>query len=151
MLKKLKNKNFLFKNDITEKKERLMLNFGHTFAHAIEMALEKNNKSNQEVIRHGEAVGIGMLCELYYASNLRENYLTKVVKDILNLYNLPSDLKFFKKNKNNLQNDIFKFLFLDKKRINKYPRYIKLLKLGNPAISDMSDYNKINFIISKML
>ena len=64
---------------------------------------------------------------------------------------MPSDLKFFKKNKNNLQNDIFKFLFLDKKRINKYPRYIKLLKLGNPAISDMSDYNKINFIISKML
>ncbi len=149
--KSLKTKIFFFKNDITEKKERLMLNFGHTFAHAIEMALEKNIKSNKEVIRHGEAVGIGMLCELYYASNLHENNLIKMVREILNLYKLPTDLKLFKTNKHNLQNDIFKFLFLDKKRINKHPRYIKLLKLGNPTISEMMDYNKISFIINKLI
>ena len=147
----MKTKIFFFKNDITEKKERLMLNFGHTFAHAIEMSLEKNIKSSKEIIRHGEAVGIGMLCELYYASNLKENNLIKIVREILNLYKLPTDLKSFKANKQNLQNDIFKFLFLDKKRINKHPRYIKLLKLGNPTISEMVDYNKISFIINKLL
>lgn len=150
-IKSLKTKIFFFKNDITEKKERLMLNFGHTFAHAIEMSLEKNIKSSKEIIRHGEAVGIGMLCELYYASNLKENNLIKIVREILNLYKLPTDLKSFKANKQNLQNDIFKFLFLDKKRINKHPRYIKLLKLGNPTISEMVDYNKISFIINKLL
>ena len=144
----MKTKIFFFKNDITEKKERLNLNFGHTFAHAIEMAL-KNKKT--DLIRHGEAVGIGMLCELYYASNLKENNLIKIVREILNLYKLPTDLKSFKANKQNLQNDIFKFLFLDKKRINKHPRYIKLLKLGNPTISEMVDYNKISFIINKLL
>ena len=94
-----------------------MLNFGHTFAHAIEMSLEKNIKSSKEIIRHGEAVGIGMLCELYYASNLKENNLIKIVREILNLYKLPTDLKSFKANKQNLQNDIFKFLFLDKKEL----------------------------------
>ena len=32
-----------FKNDVFERGERLNLNFGHTFAHAIEMAFDKNN------------------------------------------------------------------------------------------------------------
>ena len=128
-----------------------MLNFGHTFAHAIEMALEKNNKKKVEVLRHGEAVGIGILCELYYASNLKENKLIKTTKEILNLYKLPINLKFLNLNKSKFQNDIFKFLFLDKKRVNKHPRFIKLLNLGKPTISEMQDYGKINFIIRKIL
>ena len=33
-----------FKNDVFERGERLNLNFGHTFAHAIEMAFDKNNR-----------------------------------------------------------------------------------------------------------
>jgi len=140
-----------FKNDIMEKRERLMLNFGHTFAHAIEMALEKNNSKNFEILRHGEAVGIGLLCELYYASNLKENKLIKTTKEILNLYKLPINLKYLNLNKSNLQNDIFKFLFLDKKKINKHPRYIKLLNFGKPTIEEMPDYNKINFIVRKIL
>ena len=37
----LKIKISLFKNDIYEKNTRLFLNFGHTFAHAIEMATDK--------------------------------------------------------------------------------------------------------------
>tara|TARA_Y100000741_G_C18240717_1_gene553579 strand:+ start:77 stop:1186 length:1110 start_codon:yes stop_codon:yes gene_type:complete len=149
--KSLKTKVYFFKNDITEKKDRLMLNFGHTFAHAIEMALEKNNEKKNELLRHGEAVGIGMLCELYYASNLKENRLIKTTKEILKLYELPVDLKILNLNKFNLQNDIFKFLFLDKKRINKHPRFIKLLNHGKPTISEMQDYGKINFIIRKIL
>tara|TARA_B100001029_G_C15051453_1_gene451049 strand:- start:513 stop:1622 length:1110 start_codon:yes stop_codon:yes gene_type:complete len=149
--KSLKTKINFFKNDITEQKERLMLNFGHTFAHAIEMASEKNNRKNFEILRHGEAVGIGILCEMYYASNLKENNLIKKTKEILNLYKLPINLKFLNFNKSALQNDIFKFLFLDKKKINKHPRYIKLVNFGKPTIEEMQDYDKINFIISKIL
>ena len=33
-----------FKDDIYEKNKRLYLNFGHTFAHAIEMAIENVSK-----------------------------------------------------------------------------------------------------------
>jgi len=64
-------KNTLIKLDtlVNEKKERLMLNFGHTFAHAIEMSTDISKK---DFYRHGEAVGLGILCELYY-SNKKEN------------------------------------------------------------------------------
>ena len=64
--------------------------------HAIEMAIEKIIKNWNFKTR--EAVGIGMLCELYYASNLKENKLIKTTK-ILNIYKLPTDLKFININK----------------------------------------------------
>ena len=51
----LRTKVKFFKDDVFEKSKRLNLNFGHTFAHAIEMALE-NTKT--DLIRHGEIVGI---------------------------------------------------------------------------------------------
>ena len=57
----LKTKIKFFLNDVTEISERLKLNFGHTFAHAIEMSIKSNHT---ELIRHGEAVGIGLLCEI---------------------------------------------------------------------------------------
>ena len=38
----LKTKLKFFIDDIYEKDKRLSLNFGHTFAHAIEMAISKN-------------------------------------------------------------------------------------------------------------
>ena len=45
-------------NDFTEKGERMLLNFGHTLAHAIEKA------QNYKGLAHGEAVGVGMLVEV---------------------------------------------------------------------------------------
>ena len=81
----------------------------------------------------------------------KENNILKETKEILNLYDLPTDLKFLNLNKSKLQNDIFKFLFLDKKRISKYPRYINLAKFGKPKIDEMQNYEKINFIINEIL
>ena len=48
-----------------------MLNFGHTFAHAIEMAIE--NEIKKDFIRHGEAVALGILCEVFYANKGKNN------------------------------------------------------------------------------
>ena len=67
----LKTKLFFFINDVSEKNKRLNLNFGHTFAHAIEMAL--NFKNKKDFIQHGEAVGLGILCEIFY-SNILSNF-----------------------------------------------------------------------------
>ena len=102
-----------FQNDVFEEGKRLNLNFGHTFAHAIEMSLEKNK--NKDTIRHGEAVGIGMLCEIFYAKGENKNfYLTK---EILNLYNLPLNLKKIVNSSiiDKIKKDIFKNIFLIKK------------------------------------
>ena len=85
----LKTKISFFKDDIYEKKRRLILNFGHTFAHSIEMSTE--NLTKKEYYRHGEAVGIGILCELFY-SNPKKNILLETVKNLLRDYNLPTKI-----------------------------------------------------------
>jgi 3-dehydroquinate synthase len=47
--------------DPLEKGERKLLNLGHTFGHALETA------AGQTKLRHGEAVGLGILCSLRLA------------------------------------------------------------------------------------
>ena len=47
------------------------------------MALEDGKSA--DVIRHGEAVGLGILCEIYYAN--RKNNIYRLVEKILKSYN----------------------------------------------------------------
>jgi len=145
----LKSKIKLFKDDIFENKKRLNLNFGHTFAHAIEMALGNINKGH--LLRHGEAVGIGMLCEIYYCSGLSKNFFE--LKKLLRLFNLPFGLKniISKKTFIKLQTDIYKNIFLDKKKIKDYPRYIKINTLGKASIDYLNDFSKIKNTIKKII
>ena len=138
-----------FKNDVKEKHHRLMLNFGHTFAHAIESSLDINLKNKKEILRHGEAVGLGLLCEIYYQNG--KSKIFHQIKDLLNLYSLPTNLKFSKINKNFLKKEIFKFIFLDKKKIGKFPRYISLKKIGYPKISELKNNQKIKKTIENVL
>ena len=59
IIKSIKIKAFFVQNDEKEKlindSSRAMLNFGHTFGHALELMNKYNNK-----LSHGEAVSIGM-------------------------------------------------------------------------------------------
>jgi len=142
----LNTKIFFFVNDVYEQKERLMLNFGHTFAHAIEMSTDLLKK---DFYRHGEAVGIGILCELYYA-NKGKNKIFKTVEKFLNELNLPTKINNEKFNKKTLHSDIYKFLFLDKKKLNKFPRYISLKSQGKPRIDELDNDTLINETIIKM-
>ena len=102
-----------FKDDVFEQSKRLNLNFGHTFAHAIEMSLEGKNT---DIIRHGEAVGMGMLCEIFYTEGKSNKFIK--LKDILRYYNLPTNLLFLKSHQrsNNLKKKIYNNIFLDKKK-----------------------------------
>ena len=56
----IKLKHFL--DDIYEGNKRLFLNFGHTFAHAYEMATDELYK--KDFLRHGEAVSLGIISEI---------------------------------------------------------------------------------------
>jgi 3-dehydroquinate synthase len=139
----LKIKIKFFTNDVYEENQRLYLNFGHTFAHAIEMALENN--SNNEIIRHGEAVSLGILCEIYYA-NRGKNNLYKYTEKLLDEFKLPTKINFCDKNINKvkLQKNIYKFVFMDKKKISQYPRYISLKKIGLPKTTTIKDFDFLN-------
>ena len=145
----LKTKIKFFKDDVYEKNERLKLNFGHTFAHAIEMALEDGKSA--DVIRHGEAVGLGILCEIYYAN--RKNNVYRLVEKILKSYNLPVNLKNFvtKKKFRVIFNKIYKNIFLDKKKLKKFPRYICLNKIGNSKVIEMKNFSLIRETLLKVL
>ena len=145
----LKTKIFFFSKDVYEKEKRLSLNFGHTFAHAIEMGTESFFK--KEIFRHGEAVGLGMLCELYYANSGNSKILSDTER-LLKKYNLPTKI-LNKKNKNiqKIHNEIYKYIFVDKKKIGKFPRYISLKKIGSPRIKLLDDFNLLNETISKFL
>mgnify|MGYP001370731641 FL=1 len=149
----LKTKIYFFIKDVKESNERLNLNFGHTFGHAIEMATE--NIFRKEILRHGEAVGLGIICEIMYSckNNITDKKnISKTVKNILSLYGLPVKLNFTQdKVKNKIQSEIYKSIFLDKKRINDFPRYINLKKIGNPSIKEIKDFNLLNEVIYKIL
>ena len=144
----LQTKIKFFKKDVEEQNERLKLNFGHTYAHAIEMALD-NKKI--EVIRHGEAVALGLLCEIYYSKGINKQF--DITKEILKIYNIPYNLNAYKKKISYeiLKNKIFKNIFLDKKKIGHYPRYINLSNIGKSTISEMKNFNKINKTIDNII
>ena len=126
-----------------------MLNFGHTFAHAIESSLDNNLSNKAEILRHGEAVGLGLLCEIYYKNG--KNKIFHQIKNLLDLYSLPTNLKFIKMNKSLLKKEIFKYIFLDKKKIGKFPRYIGLKNIGRPKILELSNNTKIKNTILNVL
>jgi 3-dehydroquinate synthetase len=135
-LKVLKVKIYYFKDDVYEKYLRLFLNFGHTFAHAIEISTDSQKK---DFFRHGEAVGLGMLCEIFYSSYKNKKF--KELYSLLKLFKLPTSISE-KSFSSKLKINIFNNLYKDKKRISKHPRYIKITKNRN-QISELDDSEKI--------
>lgn len=104
--------------------ERMILNFGHTFGHAIEKAYDFKG------FTHGEAVAIGM----YQITKISENMkITKPgtadkIKDILKKYNLPysCDIKDFKK--------ITEAIALDKKNLDNNLNVVLINSIGDGFI-----------------
>jgi 3-dehydroquinate synthase len=68
--------------------QRAVLNYGHTFCHALE------TMTGYEQLLHGEAVAIGMLCASRLAERLGriEAEVTRRQRDLLTAFGLPTDL-----------------------------------------------------------
>lgn len=111
--------------DIYEKNIRMILNFGHTFAHAIEA---QNRYSKR--INHGEAVIMGMMMatKLSYLKKKCNLNTLKELENIYNSNNLKYDIKkFFKKNE---YKKIANYMTADKKNNDKKINFILLKKIG---------------------
>lgn len=108
--------------------ERMKLNFGHTYGHAIEKYY------NFEKYSHGQAVAIGMS----YITNISERIgitqkgACQQLTDILRKYKLPINIE---KEDNK---DILKSIELDKKNINNSLKIILLKNIGESIIYDTS-------------
>lgn len=78
----LRAKKWFIEVDEFDRAERLLLNFGHTFGHAIEGASHFR-------IEHGIGVGIGILCALELGRLIGRNYATATRPSMLEDYLRP--------------------------------------------------------------
>ena len=120
----------LFVNkDVDEKNIRMILNFGHTFAHAIEV---KNNYSKN--ITHGEAVLAGMILATKLSVILKVCN-KKVLDDLMEIYRKNSLSYTLNKYKNSKEiNKLIPFLKNDKKNDDEKVNFILLKKIGKTTM-----------------
>ena len=120
---------FFVNKDVNEKNLRMILNFGHTFAHAIEV---KNNYSKN--ITHGEAVLAGMILATKL-SVIKKVCDKKTLKDLTQLYkknNLNYTFKKYTKSKEIIK--LIPFLKNDKKNNDEKINFILLNKIGKTTM-----------------
>ena len=147
IIKSCKIKSAIVNKDEKEKNLRMILNFGHTFAHGFEGAKNFSKKLN-----HGEAVLLGMIA----AAKLSHQKKLLKQKDLILLKNhyldlgLPMNIKdFFKKNE---IKKIIYFMLKDKKNVNEKINLILLKKIGKilkPIGSNISVNELKKFLISR--
>ena len=111
--------------DLNEKGLRMILNFGHTFAHAIEV---RNNYSKN--ITHGEAVLTGMILAIKL-SILKKNCTYKILNQVRNLY-VKNNLTHSLKNVSNSKwiQSLIPFLKQDKKNDDDKINFLLLKDIG---------------------
>ena len=119
--------------DVNEKGLRMILNFGHTFAHAIEV---KNNFSKK--VTHGEAVLSGMILATKL-SVVKKICSPETLGQIKNIY-LKNNLDFtFKKYSNQSAIDnLIPYLKNDKKNNDNKINFILLKNIGKTALPNKS-------------
>ena len=117
----------MVENDEFDTGERMILNFGHTFGHAVEKLY------NYTGYTHGEGVAIGMLriTEKSEKMGISEKGTSKKLRELLEKYNLVFDDFMFDKEK---ARDI---ILLDKKSSSDTISYIMLKKIGDCIIKEI--------------
>jgi 3-dehydroquinate synthase len=136
-------KMYFVTKDVNENNLRMILNFGHTFAHAIEV---KNNYTKK--ITHGEAVLIGMILAAKI-SFLKKICNRKTFEEIKNIYD-NNNLSYTYKNYLNFNaiNDLIPYLKNDKKNNDDKINFILVEKIGKTSLPNK---NKISLSGLKLL
>jgi 3-dehydroquinate synthase len=132
--------------DEREKNIRMFLNYGHTIGQAIESSFSLK----QEHYRHGEAVGLGMLCVSYIADSFfKTKKLYKQHLQVLKKFNLPLKIKKNSKSKKEIIKIILNNIQKDKKTNYLGVRFILLKDIGKPKIVSNLNKDLIKESISK--
>ena len=136
IVRSCKIKSEIINKDEMEKNLRMILNFGHTFAHAFEGVKNFSKKLN-----HGEAVLLGMMTASELSNKkklLSFKELSQIKKHYVSL-KLPMYInKIFKKNE---INKIIYFMKKDKKNINDKINLILLNRIGKTIKPERSMVN----------
>lgn len=116
----------------TDAKSRKILNFGHTFAHALEKVTDYKR------FKHGEAVGWGILFAARLAKKLDffDEKELKLLNDVVHRAGTLPPLD------NVSEKDIFEALAFDKKQVGDTLHWILLKKIGEPFIYQNKDISQ---------
>lgn len=122
-LSSLIERNAIIKSDVVkadefERGDRKLLNFGHTWGHAIETRLE---------IPHGHAVSVGMVMACRLSETLTGFTETSRLINVLERYGLPVKAEVDKK-------EVFAVLKMDKKKESASMNYVVLNRIGEATI-----------------
>jgi 3-dehydroquinate synthase len=135
IIKSVQIKIAIIKEDEQDNGARNLLNFGHTFGHALELS------ASYDTLRHGEAVLIGMACAAFLSHEKKHLPLADLekIKHIIKRFALDADL--VKKGFLKISDDIIlQNMKLDKKAANKKIRFVLLKKIGEGFLSsDVSE------------
>lgn len=114
-------------NDEFDRGERMLLNFGHTFGHAIE------KKTKYKKYNHGEAVALGMLMAVKlgeYLGITPKAVYPELVK-IYEQFELPKELLDIK--------DYLNLIFVDKKNLAGKMHFIIIEQIGKGIIYEIDE------------
>ncbi len=126
--------------DEKESGERAILNFGHTFGHAIESSYNYRYK-------HGECVASGILGACYIAENLNmiDKSVTQRIHKILSRLGVLRDLRDCN------WEDILHYMKHDKKRVSEKTRFILTIKIGQVVNREIDDISLIKSAFDLMV
>lgn len=125
-------KNEIVRSDKFESNYRKILNLGHTVGHAIESYSFRS--INLDELKHGEAIIIGLITELYIShrqlnfplSDL-ENLKTNVLKYFKRVHLTESDIE-----------EIYDLLVYDKKNEGGIVNFVLLKSIGDPVVDQQT-------------
>ena len=147
IIKSCKIKLNFTEKDFKEKNLRMILNFGHTFAHALEIQNKYSKKLN-----HGEAVLIGMFIAVKISKmkNICSEFTFREIENLYKKYFLLQNLKKYTYKKNILRST--KFMQNDKKKEDEKISFIflkRIVKTTNPG-DNKYQINEVKKLISSL-
>ncbi len=117
--------------DEKESNLRMILNFGHTFAHALE------NLGGYEQISHGEAVYTGMLAALHLSNRRGASLQPEILEKFRRLYRIdPSRFS-------GRIEELNRVMYRDKKRSTSRLKFVLLQDWNRPYVTELEDESQL--------
>jgi len=129
-------------DELDNRNKRIVLNFGHTVGHALEMAVEPR-------MTHGEAISVGMIGATRLGVKLGtcSQDIYDRVRNLIKLAGLPTSARKYKPN----LDQVMESIKYDKKSVNGSLRFVLPTAIGTWREYDLADEKLVREIVTSCL